>query len=546
MPAPEKTENNISSNRRRLLAVALLVVTVLAVFGRVGGHEFLTWDDRQHIHGNPHLNPVSWRGLAGIWAEPYWGLYVPASYTFFAAEALIAQRPLPGGVGYSFDPMVFHLGNLALHVACVLLVFSVLRRLFRHDGAACAGALLFALHPAQVESVAWISETRGVLCAMFCLLAVWFCVRPVATAESRTSAAICYAAATAAFLLALLSKPAAAVLPLMIGTIEIALLHRPAWRVLLRMGPWLVASAGWIILTKSQQPDTLLWFVPPLWARGLLAGDALAFYAYKLLAPLQFGPDYGRTPAWVMGQWWFYVAWLLPAALLGALAAAPGRRLWLTAAALFVICLLPVLGFVAFDFQRISSVADRYLYLAMLGPAVALSGILAARWNRCSVAAAGGVLCLLGIFSFVQVSHWHDDNTLFVHAGRINPDSVMANHNLGFALARQGRFVEATARYLKVLDVDPHHAESQLGLGVALLELGNLEQAEKHLRKAARLKPDWALPHYHLARVMDARDRHGDATQSYRRALRLAEDGDPDFARSVRKILDERLKAPNK
>jgi len=546
MPAPDTTNGNNSSNRRRLLAAGLLVAAVLAVFGRVGGHEFLTWDDRQHIHGNPHLNPVSWRSLAGIWTGPYWGLYVPASYTFFAAEALIAQRPLPGGAGYSFDPMVFHLGNLALHIACVLLVFGVLRRLFRHDGAACAGALLFALHPAQVESVAWISETRGVLCAMFCLLAVWFCVRPVAAADSRTSAAICYTAATAAFLLALLSKPAAAVLPLMIGVIEIVLLHRPAQRVLLRMGPWLVVSAGWIVLTKSQQPDTLLWFVPPFWARGLLAGDALAFYAYKLLAPLQFGPDYGRTPAWVMEQWWFYVAWLLPAVLLGALAVARGRRLWLTAAALFVIWLLPVLGLVPFDFQRISSVADRYLYLAMLGPAVALGGFLAARWNRCSVGATAAVLCLLGVFSFVQVSHWHDDDALFAHAVRINPDSVMANHNLGFALARQGRLVEATARYLKVLDVDPHHAESQLGLGVALLELGNLEQAEKHLGKAARLKPNWALPHYHLARVMDAHDRRGDAIRCYRRAMRLAEDGDPDFARSVQKILVERLKAPDK
>ncbi len=169
------------------LPVLLLVAATLAAFCPVAGHEFLCWDDEQHSLENPHLNPVSRQGLGKIWSEPYWGLYVPLSYTFFAGETLIARRPLPGG-GFALNPMVFHLGNLALHVGCVLMVFVIVRRLFRHDWAACMAALLFALHPVQVESVAWISETRGVLCAWFSLTAVWLYLRGTDRPASRTSA----------------------------------------------------------------------------------------------------------------------------------------------------------------------------------------------------------------------------------------------------------------------------------------------------------------------------------------------------------------------
>ena len=221
-----------SSMRGIVLAALLLVLAMLAVFGQVSGHAFLMWDDEQHLRDlgyNPRLNPVTWRGVGRFWIRPYFGLYVPVSYTFFAAEALIARQP-PDEDGCTLNPAVFHLGNLVLHIGCVLLVFAILRRLFRHDGAACAGAMLFGLHPVQVESVAWISETRGVLCALFSLLAIWQYLRyddafhcrrrlqsaiagddnsPATGEGSRATGVASYMVATVAFTLALLSKPAA-------------------------------------------------------------------------------------------------------------------------------------------------------------------------------------------------------------------------------------------------------------------------------------------------------------------------------------------------
>src|SRR5690606_19541974 len=99
--------------------------------------------------------------------------YVPLSYTLFSLEAIVAARPVDENAVMTFDPAIFHGGSLLLHLGCVLLVFALLRRLVANDLAAAAGALLFAVHPLQVESVAWISETRGLLAGLFSLLAAW-------------------------------------------------------------------------------------------------------------------------------------------------------------------------------------------------------------------------------------------------------------------------------------------------------------------------------------------------------------------------------------
>ena len=634
-----------------LFSVFLLVAAVLAVFGQVGGHEFLMYDDEPHLVDNPRLNPVTWHNVGRFWVESsYWGLYIPLSYTFFAAEASLAGQPL--------DPTVFHLGGLLLHVACVLLVFMILRRLVRHDGAACAAALLFGLHPVQVESVAWVSETRGLLCALFSLLALWQfdlwsaipespnpqpanpqspIPNPQTPIPNPKSPAPRYALATAAFVLALLSKPAAVAVPLIAAVLAVGVWRSPARRTLQGLGPWLLLAAGWAVLTKLQQPSGRMAFVPPVWARPLIAGDALAFYLYELVGPLWYvlglirhallapwhgleplvswarphlyGPDYGRAPAWVIGQWWLYFTWLVPACLLATLAwwhaksecrmqIAEDRRqkadcpnpqipespnpeiprspitnqhsafcilhsafcISLTAAGVFVAWLLPVLGLLPFDFQRISTVADRYLYLALLGPALALGWLLARHWNRLTIALTAASLGLLGVLSFLQASHWHDNGRLIEHGLRVNPRSALAKQHRGALLNREGDLLtgegkrkeasqkheEAIAWYREVLKEHPQQEEAYLNLANSLLTLGRIEEAEETLREALRHVPLWPPLHCNLADVLvqrgktllkqgktdQAQQRFDAAEQQYREAFRL----DPDWALPYRAL----------
>ena len=497
-------------------ALATIALTA-AVFGQVRGHQFLIWDDELHVVNNPRLNPVTWTSLGEIWSEPYGGLYIPLSYTFFAAESLLSVR-LTGRL----DPLVFHLGNLALHLGCVLLVFAILLRLFRHEGAAVAGALLFGLHPVQVESVAWVSETRGLLCGLFSLLAVWQYVCYAREKRANRRKLIAYLLAGLAFILALLCKPTAVALPLVVAVLDAGLLRR-RWRVvLLSVAPWLLSSAVWTILTKFQQPDRAMAFVTPLWTRPFLAGDALAFYMYKLAAPFQYCADYGRTPSWLMHQWWFWTIWLLPAVFLAALSCLPGRRMWLTAAGLFAAGLLPVLGLVSFDYQRISTVADRYVYLAMLGPSLALAALIAWRPTRLTASATAALLTVLALLSVHHTGHWRDNEAWAANTLRVNPQSVVGNHNLGLLRSRQGRDLEAINCYFAVLDVDPRYAQTELNLGLTLARIGDVDESIKALERAIALRPDWALAHYHLGGVM-AKDK-GDlarATRHFRKAVDL-------------------------
>src|SRR5688572_2968348 len=148
----------------------LLILAVLATYGRILQHEFVDWDDGGHITNNPHLDPVSWKSMVHFWREPYFFHYVPASYTLFTLEAWLAQSSRDATGDLQFNPAIFHAGSLVLHIGCVLLTYRLLSILRGQRVAAAAGALLFALHPLQVESVAWISEQRGLLCAMFSLL----------------------------------------------------------------------------------------------------------------------------------------------------------------------------------------------------------------------------------------------------------------------------------------------------------------------------------------------------------------------------------------
>src|SRR5438093_1736288 len=153
-------------------AVILIVLVGAAAFGRVAKFEFLSWDDYQTVAGNPQLNPPTSRSIASFWTHPQVDLYIPVTYTVwaFAANAAAVPQPPPPNppaTGWALDARVFHTLNLALHLAAACIVFLLLRDLLGGAGsadlAAVAGALLFALHPVQVEPVAWISGMKDVL-----------------------------------------------------------------------------------------------------------------------------------------------------------------------------------------------------------------------------------------------------------------------------------------------------------------------------------------------------------------------------------------------
>jgi hypothetical protein len=236
---------------------------------------------------NPHLNPPTLAGLKFHWTHAWQELYVPLTYTAWWLLATIAGvKNADGSVG--LNPWIFHGANLLAHIISSLIVLRLLRRLLRDRSgwAACAGALLFAVHPVQVETVAWVSGLKDLLCGMFSLLAVYQYV----SADRRPN----HIAALLFFAAAILSKPTAVALPLILATIDLLLLNRPARDVLKSIIPFALLAVPCMIWTKHAQPSTLIATIP-LWWRPFVAGDAIAYYLLKIVAPIHLAIDYGRT-----------------------------------------------------------------------------------------------------------------------------------------------------------------------------------------------------------------------------------------------------------
>src|SRR5688572_7981596 len=165
-----------NESTRRWLPLLIAVITFLT-FARVVTYEFLDWDDFDNIVRNPDLNPPTPRSVAAYWAKPHMSLYIPVTYTVWGAVAAVSGLGEPDALGVRLNPMQFHAVNVLIHVVAAVLAFDVLRLLVSHDLPALLGALLFALHPVQVEPVAWVSGTKDVLSGALALAAIGQYVR---------------------------------------------------------------------------------------------------------------------------------------------------------------------------------------------------------------------------------------------------------------------------------------------------------------------------------------------------------------------------------
>jgi tetratricopeptide (TPR) repeat protein len=547
-PARERREARAgAATRRAWIAPCAVVVITLAVSSRALGHAFLTWDDNANVTENPLVRAPSFAHLFQIWREPFAGLYVPLAYTFWAALAWLTGTST-GSDWLALDPTVFHGANIVMHAACAWLLFRVLERIVECDVAAAVGALFFALHPLQVESVAWVSEARGLLSALLSLVAldVWLArarreVRtPQEAVAARSSSRGTLAACALLYMLALLAKPSAAALPLIALVLDRFVIGRPWRRVLPAFAVGVTLALGALALTQLGQSDKVR-DAAPLALRPLIAGDALAFYLSKLAWPANLAPDYGRTPAVAMRGSAFAFVWAVPLAIGAILAVLPGRKRSLACFALFVAAVAPVLGLVPFAYQNISTVADRYAYLALIGPALALASWLARRPLRVALATSALVLVPLAAASWVQSGWWRDGKTLFAHTLAVNPASYKAHSQIAIGLVSEGRRDEAMLELEKCIAINPDHELAQYNLGVLLLESSRFDEAARHLSAAVRLKPQDASAQKELGTVRLRQGRAAEAEACLREALRL----DPSDA-SVRIQLGSALLAQDR
>lgn len=229
----------------------LLVIITALVFSSLFANSFTTWDDSSTLWRNPSFNPPALAGIAQYWTRPHMDLYVPVTYTLWGVLAFLCYSPEPDAQGAMLSTVPFHLANLALHIGSTLLVYRLIRKILspaaidtRIIGPALLGALVFALHPLQVETVAWLSGTKDLLFAFLTLLALSIYL----SRGDRPAKA--YLLATLALIAALLSKPTAIVVPPMALLLDIAILKTPWRRSVLLVAPWFLLAVATAVVTK--------------------------------------------------------------------------------------------------------------------------------------------------------------------------------------------------------------------------------------------------------------------------------------------------------
>ncbi len=495
-----------------------LAVLVAAVYGPALQAGFI-WDDDVHFAANPRM--LSLRGLIEIWTTR-WAVYYPLTSTTF----WILRRAA------DLTPWVYHAFTLGLHIA-VALLFARLLRALRIPGAMLAAAI-FALHPVQVESVAWVTELKNTQSALFLMLSALALVRSGLLPDNRLIKRRWFSLSLAGFLAALLSKPSVVVFPAV-------LLVYLWWRRLLR-GP---RDARWLAPFAAAALLMALWTIweqqfnsgasgfewnPGFLDRVVTAGRIATFHFGRLVwpDPLMFiYPDL-RLSASEPRAWLPLLAVLVALAGIGVNSRDWGRPV-LAAALGYLLFLAPVLGFFNVYFMRYAQVADHFQYLALL-PASAFAGAFAARagaWaagRRIARPLLNGALCAaLASYGFLAWRHTHafqSDEQLWRDTVAKNPRAWIAQNNLGLIHWDRGRHGEAERHFRAALAANPRHYEALCNLGAALARRGRIVEARRALEQAIHWQPMLPQAWFNLGRV---HEKTGDWTAAEKAFLRTLE-----------------------
>jgi protein O-mannosyl-transferase len=422
-----------------------------------------------------------------------------------------------------------------------LLIWIILRRL-SIPGAFLA-ALIFAVHPVNVESVAWISQGKNLMAMLFFLLSVlWYLKSEVAAVgirtgfRSHTLARACwYWLSLLAFVFSMLSKISVVILPpLVLGIIW---WQRPLTRRdVLRIVPFLLAAVALLsvnVLYHADGPKGIIRTATVL-DRVLGSGGVIWFYLYKALFPLDLTFVY---PQWQIEPnnwlWWLPLTAAIAITVWLWLHRNSWGRPFLFGWGFFCVSLLPVLGFVDISFMEYSLVADHYQHIALIGIISLVAASLVA-WQALDIGNRGwpATLVAFAVVGILTGLTWQQNklyaNEILLYRATLeqNPDCWVLHQNLAVALLQEHRIDESITAYKNALRVHPNYPEVHVSLGSILAQIGKPDEAIEHCRQALQLKPDYPEAHVNLGAALVSANKTEEAIQQYKQALELR----PDYA----------------
>ena len=502
----------------------LLLLAVALVFGRTIGFDFVNYDDPQYVCENPHIsNGLSAAGIVWAFTHSHVNNWDPMTSISHMLDCQL----------YGLKPWGFHLTNVLLHAATSILLFLVLWRMTGDLWPSAFVAAVFAIHPLQVEPVAWVSERKGLLSGLFfvlCLAAYLGYVRHPASLGR-------YLLLAALFVLGLMAKAILVTLPCVLLLLDYWPLRRFGTplcsqnnaRLVLEKIPLFLVMAVFSVVTFIAEGDAVAGLERlPVHLRIENALVSYVAYLGHLVYPVDLAAFYPH-PAAGLPMWKPIGALLVLVIVLAAVVARRRQNPYLLVGWLWYLgVLVPVSGLVQIGGH---AMADRYAYLPHIGLMIALAWAAKDTFQSsprgarlCGAASMLAILVLMGC-AWRQTSYSRDSETLWRRDLDCVGSNVIAHDNLGLVFAGRGQFDEAMAEYQKSLDVNPNDWLTHSNFGLALAKIGRRDEAMRHYQKTLEIKPDFAEARYNFGLALAESGEIDEAMAQYEQALQI----DPDF-----------------
>jgi lipoprotein NlpI len=539
------------------LASAVGLITCIIYF-RALQNGFVAWDDNTYILDNLDIRSFDLAFLKSAFFGFTAGNWHPLAWVSHAVDYAI----------WGLNPRGHHLTSIILHSVNAFLVTILAVRLLelwnasgvKKDTAASGYSqailvtggitgLLFGLHPLHVESVAWVAERKDVLCALFFLLSILryldygmsvFIIASPNVSFSR-SINIHYLLTLGFFILALLSKPMAITLPVVLLLLDWYPLQRIVSFKTFRTAciekvPFFALSVISAVLTvlaqragKAIVPTELI----PLSARLFVAANSLLAYLGKMAMPLYLSPFYPHPQNYSLLSMKYIAAIVLVIGITAAcIVGAKKQKLWLTVWSYYVITLIPVLGVVQVGGQ---AMADRYTYLPSIGPFLAVGVIAGWVWGKVSMSEnwqlsfrllgasmAVGVFIVLSYLTFTQIGIWKNSLDLWSYVINEEPERVpLAYNQRGMAFYDMGRLDFARKDFEKAIALNPSYIDAHNNLGMTLYKTGGLDDAIEEFDKAIALDASYKEAYNNRGMIFNDKGQLDRAIEDFKMAITL-------------------------
>ena len=509
-----------AADRQALGACVFLVAITWVVFGQTVRYDFVNYDDSEYVYANPNItHGLTIHGVLHAFSGKQVGNWHPLTTLSHMLDCQL----------WGLHAGYHHLTNIVLHTIAVVLLFLVLQQMTAAIWQSAFVAAVFAIHPLHVESVAWISERKDVLSAVFFMLTLGAYVR-----YAKSPSLGRYLATSILFALGLMSKPMLVTVPFILLSLDYWPLKRfaepsSAKRVILEKIPLFALSAGVGVATLwTQEPvhgEQL-----PLISRISNGVVSYVIYVKQMIWPAQLAVFYphpqvfyphlkSKLPGWEIAL----AIVLLFLASTGAIALRRKRPCLVTGWSWYLIMLLPVIGLIQVGSQ---AHADRYTYLPQIGLylllAWAIPDALASRVERRILVATGGVAIIaLAWAAHVQASHWRNGESLWRQALAVTSRNFAAHDGLGHFLLNHGRLDEAIDQFQIALSIAPDFSRAETNLMIALTKKGRMDELIAHLETHLNEHPNDAQAHYNLGNALLKKGDAQSAIAAYEKALSI-------------------------